>query len=126
MKKVITILPIMAMLMSLSSCAIMFNGSKKKVNIITQNPGSEIFVDGQRVGTETASVKLQRKRDHLIVVKKDGCKSATVPLDREFQMGWVFLYLFVNPFAVITDAPSGAWYGFDQNQVLVPELSCEK
>ncbi len=126
MNKIISLFLTAVFIFSLSSCAIMFNGSKKRVNITSNTPASKIYVDGELVGTETATVKLKRKQDHTIVVKKEGCKSQTVALDKEFQLGWVFLYLFVNPFALITDAPSGAWYGFDKSQVVVPELDCDK
>ncbi|MDR2361120.1 MAG: hypothetical protein LBD91_00105 [Prevotellaceae bacterium] len=125
MRKVCSIVMTIAFIVSLSSCAVMFQGTKKRVGIITQTPESKIYVDGIFVGTETASVRLKRKSDHTIIVEKDGCKSQTVPLDREFEWGWLFLYLFVNPLAVITDGPTGAWNGFDKNQVIVPELRCE-
>ncbi len=126
MKRIISVFLTVAFVLSLSSCAAIFNGSKKRVNITSSTPESKIYVDGILVGTDNASVKLKRKQDHSIVVKKDGCKSQIVSLDKEFQIGWVFLYLFVNPFAIITDAPTGAWFGFDKSQVVVPELDCNK
>lgn len=126
MKKVISIVLSIAFILSMNSCALLFNGTNKRVNITTNTPDGKIYVDGSLAGTESATVKLKRKQDHLIVVKKDGCKSHTVALDKKFQIGWVLLYLFVNPFALITDAPTGAWYGFDHSQVVVPELDCEK
>jgi len=126
MKKIISLFMTVVFILSLNSCAVMFNGSKKSVNITSSTPASKIYVDGQLVGTETATVKLKRKQDHTIIVKKEGCKSQTVPLEKEFQIGWVFLYILLNPLAVITDAPSGAWYGFDKSHVVVPELDCEK
>ncbi|MDR2292469.1 MAG: PEGA domain-containing protein [Prevotellaceae bacterium] len=125
MKKALTIVMTIAFILSLNSCAIMFQGSNKRVHITTQTSGSKIYVDGIFVGNETATVKLKRKSDHTIIVKKDGCKSQTIPLDKEFQAGWIALYLFVNPFAIITDAATGAWNGFDKSQVVVPELECE-
>ncbi|MDR1680257.1 MAG: hypothetical protein LBS12_00510 [Prevotellaceae bacterium] len=87
-------------------------------------PNSEIYVDGLFVGTEKASVKLKRRHDHLITVKKAGCKQQMVPLDKKFQVEWVLLYMFVNVFAVATDAPTGAWYGFERSQIVVPENDC--
>jgi hypothetical protein len=126
MKKVLSIVMTIAVIVSLNSCAVMFQGSDKRVNITTQTPESKIYVDGIFVGTETATVKLKRKSDHTIIVKKDGCKSQTIPLDKEFQAGWIAFYLFINPFAIITDAATGAWNGFDKSHVIVPELECEK
>ncbi len=126
MNKIISLFLTVVFVLSLSSCAAIFNGSKKRINITSNTPDSKIYVDGELVGTETASVKLRRKSDHSITVKKDGCKSQTIPLDKEFQIGWALLYIFVNPLAIITDAPTGAWYGFDKNQVVVPELDCNK
>jgi len=64
--------------------------------------------------------------NHIIEVKKEGCKSQLVSLDKEFQIGWIFLYIFVNPFAIITDASTGAWNGFDKSTVIVPECSCSQ
>jgi hypothetical protein len=114
------------LVLSLSSCAVLFQGTKERVNIISETTDAKIYVDGNYVGTGTTSVKLKRKEDHIIVAQKDGYKSKTIPLDKQFQVGWVFLYVFVNPFAIITDAPTGAWYGFDKSQVVVPELESNK
>ncbi|MEI6752472.1 MAG: PEGA domain-containing protein [Paludibacter sp.] len=126
MKRITSKLLIVAFVLSMSSCAVLFNGSSKRISITSNTPEGKIYVDGNLVGTGTASVKLKRKEDHTIIVKKDGCKSQTIPLDKEFQIGWVALYLFVNPFAIITDAPTGAWFGFNKSQVIVPELECNK
>jgi len=126
MKKVFKVFFVSIIAISLSSCAVMFNGTSKRVSIISQTEGGEIYVNGLRVGTDNASVKLKRKRNHIIEVKKEGCKSQLVSLDKEFQIGWIFLYIFVNPFAIITDASTGAWNGFDKSTVIVPECSCSQ
>jgi hypothetical protein len=126
MKKIITIIGSVAFLMTVSSCALMFNGTKKRVTIISDTPHSEIYVDGRLAGTENVSIKLKRKEDHIITAKKVGCKPQTVALDKELQMGWIAFYLFINPFALITDAPTGAWYGFERSTVVVPELNCKQ
>jgi hypothetical protein len=104
----------------------LFQGTRERVNIVSQTPDSKIYVDGNYAGTGTTSIKLKRKEDHIIVAKKDGYKSQTIPLDKQFQIGWVLLYVFVNPFAIITDAPTGAWNGFDRSHVIIPELGSNK
>jgi hypothetical protein len=124
MKKLFQLLFIVTIVFAFSSCAILFNGTKQRVSIISQTDGGKIYVDGLPVGTNNASVKLQRKQDHIIEVKKDGCKPQYVPLDKEFQIGWSLVYLFVNPLGIIVDAPTGAWYGFSKTHVVVPECDC--
>jgi|AntAceMinimDraft_17_1070374.scaffolds.fasta_scaffold50026_1 hypothetical protein len=110
---------------SLNSCAIMFNGVKQNVSVTSMTSGSKIYIDGNLEGTDAVSVKLRRKDNHTVIVKKDGCETKTVQIDTNVQAGWIVFDALFNWFAFLTDAPTGAWKGFDKTKITV-DLDCNK
>lgn len=113
------------MAFSFSSCALMFNGTTKSISVKSQTPDAKIYIDGEYVGQENVQQSLSRKTGHTIMVKKEGCKTQTLNVISKVQVGWIAFDAFVNWFAFLTDAPTGAWKSFDKS-VYVVELECEK
>lgn len=109
--------------LSFSSCAVMFQGSKKDVTIKSMTPDATIHVDGEEVGKDAVNVRLARKSNHTVVIKKDGCETKTVEIHKKTQVGWIIFDALFNWFAFATDAPTGAWNTFDKDRVTV-ELKC--
>lgn len=110
---------------SLSSCAVMFQGSKKEVSIKSMTPDASIYVDGDLKGTDAVSLKLARKNNHTVMVKKAGFDTQTVQIEKHTQAGWVIFDIFVNLLALPVDAITGAWNGFDKDKITV-ELTPSK
>ena len=110
---------------SLNSCAIIFNGIKQEVSIKSMTPNAKIYVDGNLEGTDAVSVKLRRKHNHTVMVKKDNCKTETVQIESNVQAGWIVFDALFNWFAFLTDAPTGAWKSFDKTKITV-DLECNK
>jgi hypothetical protein len=109
----------------LSSCAVMFQGSKKDVTIKSLTPNATINVDGEEVGKDAVTIRLERKSNHTIIVRKDECESKTVEVKKKTQVGWVIFDALFNWFAFATDAPTGAWNTFEKDHYTV-ELQCKK
>jgi len=97
-----------------SSCAILFNGQKQSVSIHSFTPDSRIYINGEFAGKEAVKLKLKRKDDHIIHVKKDGYKTERQEIISEAQIGWIIFDAIFNWFAFIIDAPTGAWNSFEK------------
>ena len=111
--------------LSFQSCALMFNGSKKDVAVKSMTPESQIYVNGNYVGEDAVTVNLKRKNNHTVMIKKDGCCTETVQVQKETQAGWIVFDALFNWLAFLTDAPTGAWNTLEPNNV-VRELDCEE
>jgi hypothetical protein len=111
--------------LSFQSCALMFNGSKKDVAVKSMTPESQIYVNGNYVGEDAVTVNLKRKNNHTVMIKKDGCRTETVQVQKETQAGWIVFDALFNWLAFLTDAPTGAWNTLEPNNV-VRELDCEE
>lgn len=111
--------------MSLNSCALMFNGSMQDVNVKSMTPEASIYVNGELKGTDAITVKLPRKSNHTITVKKEGCETQTTQVTTKTQAGWIVFDALFNWFAFLTDAPTGAWNSFDKSNI-TSELKCQQ
>jgi len=110
-------------MLSFSSCALLFNGTKQSVSISSTTPGAKIYVNGNYEGDEFVKMKLKRKNNHTVMVKKEKCDTRTVNIETDVQVGWVVFAALFNWFAFLTDAPTGAWNSFDRTSISV-ELDC--
>lgn len=115
-------------LFCLSSCATIFQGSRKDVTIRSTTPDATIYVDGVEKGKDAVTALLARKHNHVIVVKKEGCEMQTVEIKKHAQVGWIIWdsleLLYANIFPLPIDAITGAWNTFDKKNVVV-ELKCQ-
>jgi len=93
---------IVVMTLSLSGCATIMNGTAQKV-MITSNPdGANVTVDEKAAYTTPVKVRLERRRDHTLVIAKDGYSKETVNLTHVLSeavcgnillggiVGWIF------------------------------------
>ncbi|QZE13735.1 PEGA domain-containing protein [Halosquirtibacter laminarini] len=117
--KLIKILVVFLLLNSLSSCALLFNGSKQTINISSLTDGSKIYVDGNLVGENNAVTKVTRRTGHTITVKKEGYKSENMLIKSHVQAGWVVFDVCLNWFAFLTDPTTGAWKKFENSNICV-------
>ncbi|MDR3196109.1 MAG: PEGA domain-containing protein [Endomicrobium sp.] len=105
--------------LTLSSCALMFNGTTKSVSIKSMTQDSSIYVDGNYVGEDCAAVDLKRNKQHVVLVKKKGHKTEIVNIGNNVQVGWIVFDALFNWFAFLTDPTTGAWYGLDRKNIVV-------
>jgi hypothetical protein len=103
----------------LSSCATLFQGSRKDVTIRSMTSGADIYVDGEKKSSDALTIKLKRNTNHTIVVKKDGFDTKTVDINKHTQAGWLVWGILFNIPGMIVDAITGAWNGFDKDNVTV-------
>lgn len=103
----------------LSSCATVFQGSRKDVSIRSMTQGAKIYVDGELKGEDAITLKLARKTNHSVAVKKDGFETKTVDINKHTQAGWIVWGILFNLPEMIVDAITGAWNGFDKENITV-------
>jgi hypothetical protein len=56
----------------LQSCATIFRGTSQKIPVTSNPAGARIIADGKDMGVTPLSLKLAKKKDHLIRVEKEG------------------------------------------------------
>ena len=128
MKK--TTLLIMAITISssflLSSCGVMFGGSKYNAKIEVQNhPEAEIYANGEKIGIGEASGSFKRNQQLKIEVKQENCESKTKKFDNKFRTGNFILSAFsFGLIGVAVDLGTGASYKPDhKNDPNIEKLS---
>jgi len=125
MKRILLLSLLALGFLSFQSCALLFNGTKKDVSVKSMTPGSKIYVNGNYEGEEAATLDLKRKHNHTVMIKKDGCRTKTVQVEKNTQAGWIVFDALFNWFAFLTDAPTGAWNTLEPSRV-VRELDCDE
>jgi len=113
MKKRISLLAItLAGATLMSSCGVMFGGSKYNGTIIAKDhPNAEIFVNGQKLGVGQVTSLFPRDKTLFVELKQDGCPNKAQNFDKRFRTGnfiWSFLSWGVIGMAV--DLGTGASY----------------
>jgi hypothetical protein len=103
----------------------LFNGTKKDVSVKSMTPEPEIYVNGNYEGEEAATIDLKRKYSHTVMIKKDGCRTETVQVEKSTQAGWIVFDALFNWFAFLTDVPTGGWNTLEPDRI-VRELDCEE
>lgn len=118
MKKSITFIAIAILISaSMTSCGVMFGGSKYQGTIEVKNhPNAEIYVDGQKLGSGTTTNLFPRNKELVVTVEKDGCQPKTQTFNKSFRTGNFILSALSWGIAGIgVDLGTGAAYKPDHN-----------
>ncbi len=113
----IKILLIALMCIYLSSCALIFKGTKQEVRFGSAPQRADVYIDGIKMGETPFSLKLVTKKTYMIEFKKEGYKSKSYQITNKVGAGWIILDILGGLFPVIIDAATGAWYSFDQKNI---------
>jgi uncharacterized protein YceK len=71
----------------LTGCASMFSGTTQKLTLRSEVPGTDFYVNDEKVGTDNVIVTIPKKRikNTEIVAKKEGCTNAISSVDTAFD-----------------------------------------
>ncbi|MDR2351247.1 MAG: PEGA domain-containing protein [Endomicrobium sp.] len=119
MKKHFLVVLLLILSFTLTSCALMFNGTRESVSIKSLTPDSKIYIDGNYEGRNSVSANLKRNQNHSIIVKKEGCKTESINVGNHVQAGWVVFDVLFNWSAFLTDAITGAWNALDKTNIVI-------
>lgn len=87
---------------SLTGCATIINGTSQKIGVSSEPPGATVQVDGKNLHTTPVRLRLERRRDHVLVFTKEGYDSQTINMTHVISevvagntllggpLGWVF------------------------------------
>jgi hypothetical protein len=78
-----------SLLVLMSGCATIFNGTHQEIRVSSTPPGASVFVDNQKVFLTPASMKLQRHQSYTFLVSKPGYKDDSFVLTSGTS-GWVW------------------------------------
>ncbi len=110
----------------LSSCGVMFGGSKYNANItVKDHPNAEIYANGEKIGTGEVTTSFKRNEPLKIEVKQDKCQPKTQEFNKKFRTGNFILSAFSFGFIGIgVDLATGAAYKPDhKNNPNIDKLS---
>ncbi len=91
----------------LSSCAAVLGSKTAEVPAVSEPPGAEVYLDGNRVGTTPVTLRLPHKRSATLVFKRAGYRDATCFLQSSTQAGWVVLDVLFGLVPIVIDAATG-------------------
>jgi hypothetical protein len=101
----------------LSSCALVFKGTKQEVSFRSDPQRAEVFVNGIRMGETPLTLKLITKQTYAIEFKIEGYKPKSVQINNKVGAGWVVLDIVLGLVPVVVDAATGAWYSLEQKNI---------
>ncbi len=101
----------------LSSCALIFKGTKQEVSANSDPSRAQVWVNGINMGETPITLKLESKKTYAIEFKKEGYKSKTVNLTNHVVAGYIILDVIGALAPIIIDAATGAWYSLDEKNV---------
>ena len=102
---------------SLTSCGVMFGGSKYQGTIVVKDrPNTDIFVDGQKIGTGTTTKLFNRNKPLVLTLEEKGCETQTVTYDKAFRTGnFILSAISWGLIGIGVDLGTGASYKPDHN-----------
>lgn len=111
------ILSIFILCIFLSSCALVFKGTKEEVNFGSEPQRADVYINGAKLGQTPFSLKLVTKNTYTIEFRKEGYESKTVLINNKVGAGWIILDVVLGLVPVVVDAATGAWYSLDQKNI---------
>lgn len=100
-----------------NGCALIFQGTSKNMSFDSGPGSAEVWVNGAKAGVTPCKIQLKRNQEYTIEFKKEGYQTKSYRITNGVGAGWVILDILGGLIPVIIDAATGAWYGFDQDNV---------
>lgn len=105
---------------ALSGCSYMVNGVNDKISINSNNPSTEIYLNGNSVGKGFALIPLRRGDKYTITGKAPGCTDAS------FEGKWKLNSLAVISFLTLpVDLAIGTAWDVNQNSIMLNPICQE-
>jgi hypothetical protein len=113
-----TIVSLIAIITLSTGCASILKGSKSSVDVHSNPPGAEIYINGARVGTAPLQLEMASDKSYKLEVRKAGHMTRTYILESEVGVGWVILDVFAGGLiAVVVDAATGDWHTLSPSEI---------
>lgn len=116
MRKTIFFLTLLSTLM-LTSCATIVCGSKQEVSFNSTPTNASIFINEVEVGKTPFKTKLERNKEHSVVIKLEGFKPYETKLTKKFNAWYIGNLVFGGLIGLIVDPVTGAIYQLSPKEV---------
>ena len=113
------LLLVMFFVIFLPSCASFVKGSTESVTVASNPSNANVKVDGMTRGKTPLNVELQRKRDHLVTVEKEGYETVSVPIFKSIGGAVWGNILYGGFIGWGVDASTGAQYNLSPTNISV-------
>lgn len=100
-----------------SSCATIVSGSKQLVKFTSNPSTATIFIDEVEVGKTPFEIKLERKKEHHVMIKLDGYKTFETNLTKKFNAWYIGNIAFGGLIGLIIDPITGAIYKLTPSEI---------
>ena len=119
MRSALTFVVGICMVLMVTGCGAMFQGSTQTIDIQSSPNGAKL-TGSPEIGdyTTPTSVQLSRKNSYTFTFSKQGYKPATAHVRASAKFGYIFLDVFFTGLVgVVVDAATGSWNGLKPETV---------
>ena len=111
-KRALVFASILSMSILVSSCGVIFGGSRYNATIIAKDhPNAKIYVNGENIGTGTATGTYYRNRPLTVQLRDEGCENHQKTFDKAFRTGnFILSILGFGIIGIGVDLGTGAAY----------------
>jgi hypothetical protein len=102
-----------------SGCATLFGSGPTRVDLRSDTPGADVYVDGSHRGKTPLTLALDNKKPVTVTFKMAGRRDQTVNLRTKVRPAFVVLDVIGGLVPVIVDAATGEWKRLDPKTVNV-------
>ena len=79
-RKLFIPISVIFIILALPGCATIINGTSQKIQVTSEPPAAAVKVDGNSMCATPERLRLERRRDHVLVFSKEGYEDQTVKL----------------------------------------------
>lgn len=119
MKNITIILLSCIIALNFSGCATIINGTSQKIQATSNPPGATVKVDDENSYVTPVKLRLERRRDHVLIFTKDGYESQTVRMIHVISEAVIGNTLLGGPLGWVFDIFAGTQYKLMPNPVHV-------
>ena len=113
-KRILTGALVLTSVIMFSGCAGMFSGSTQQLTIKSNVDGANVELNGRTIGQTPMTAMIEKNKDLLVTLKKEGYNDVTQPLNSTFDpMALVGLFSYGSP--LTTDVQKGTAYQITPN-----------
>lgn len=110
MRRILYILAVCLSSVYLCGCATILNGTSQKIPVSSDPEGAIVTVDSKNVYTTPIKLRLERRRDHVLVFTKDGFDTRTVDVMHVLSESVCGNTLLFGPLGWVFDIFAGTQY----------------
>lgn len=107
------------LVLNISGCATIINGTSQKIQATSNPPGAMVMVDDANSYLTPVKLRLERRRDHVLTFTKDGYESQTVRMMHVISEAVVGNTLLGGPLGWVFDIFAGTQYKLMPNPIHV-------